>query len=214
MEINKTYKSAVNNIKEVILRSQYRAASSVNREQLSLYYGIGRYVSLNSRDGFWGTGAIEQISKDLQKELPGLRGFSSENIKKMRHFYEVWEPVINRSPVATDLQTIENQHSINRSPTATDLVVNENLLLVVNRQPTADEFNPAEFLQIGFTHHMEIIALLKQKHWRLVCSTSMNVPLIFGINTHYEITFAMIYTASAVPCPTTLPLRYRMESNC
>lgn len=63
------YSEAVRIIKEAILRSQYRAASSVNKEQLSLYYGIGRYVSKNSRDGFWGKGAIETISHQLQKRV-------------------------------------------------------------------------------------------------------------------------------------------------
>ena len=81
MDINQNYREAVKTIKEAILRSQYRAATSVNKEQLSLYYGIGRYVSKNSRIGFWGKGAIEQISSLLQKELPGLRGFSTSNIK-------------------------------------------------------------------------------------------------------------------------------------
>jgi hypothetical protein len=76
--------SAVQTIKDAILRSQRRAIAAVNREQLSLYYGIGRYVSLNSRKGFWGTGAIEQISGQLQKELPRLKGFSARSIKEMR----------------------------------------------------------------------------------------------------------------------------------
>ena len=49
MDINQSYREAVKTIKEAILRSQYRAAVSVNKEQLSLYYGIGRYVSENSR---------------------------------------------------------------------------------------------------------------------------------------------------------------------
>ncbi|MBQ8271155.1 MAG: hypothetical protein IJZ22_08150, partial [Bacteroidaceae bacterium] len=49
-----TYAEAVRVIKEAILRSQYRAASAANKEQLSLYYGIGCYVSKNSREGFWG----------------------------------------------------------------------------------------------------------------------------------------------------------------
>ena len=44
MDINQNYREAVKTIKEAILRSQYRAATSVNKEQLSLYYGIGRYV--------------------------------------------------------------------------------------------------------------------------------------------------------------------------
>ena len=63
---------AANTIKAAILQSQYRAARGVNREQLSLYFGIGRYISEHSRKGYWGTGAIENISGQLQKELPGL----------------------------------------------------------------------------------------------------------------------------------------------
>lgn len=92
------YDDAVKAIKEAILRSQYRAASLVNKEQLSLYYGIGKYVSENSRISFWGKKAIETISQRLQEELPGLRGFSASNIKNMRQFYEVWLLVINRQP--------------------------------------------------------------------------------------------------------------------
>ena len=102
-----TYVEAVRVIKEAILRSQYRAASSANKEQLSLYYGIGCYVSKNSREGFWGKGAIEAISQQLQKELPGLRGFSATNIKNMRSFYEEWSPVINRQPMADEFNWSE-----------------------------------------------------------------------------------------------------------
>ncbi len=61
---------------------------------LSLYYGIGGYISANSRKGFWGTGAIGTISERLRKELPGLKGFSESNLKNMRMFYEEWAPVL------------------------------------------------------------------------------------------------------------------------
>ena len=81
------YNIAVQTIKDAILRSQYQAAKLVNREMLSLYYGIGRYISANSRKGFWGTGAIKTISERLRKELPGLKGFSETNLKYMRIFY-------------------------------------------------------------------------------------------------------------------------------
>lgn len=59
--------SAVKTIKTAILQSQYKAAKNVNAEQLSLYFGIGKYISKNSRNGFWGTGAIVNISQQLQK---------------------------------------------------------------------------------------------------------------------------------------------------
>lgn len=146
---NQIYKTAVEDIKGAILRSQYRAVRTVNKELLSLYYSIGHYVSENSRKNAWGRGAIEQISSMLQKELPGLRGFSATSIKYMRLFYEEWHLFLNRQPMADDLE------------------INENLLLTEIRQPLADEFQWIDFLTISFSHHTEIIAKAKSIEARL-----------------------------------------------
>ena len=100
------YNIAVQTIKDAILRSQYQAAKLVNREMLSLYYGIGRYISANSRDGFWGTGAIKTISERLRKELPGLKGFSESSLKNMRMFYEEWSPVLESSDTPSSISPI------------------------------------------------------------------------------------------------------------
>lgn len=152
------YTKAVRIIKEAILRSQYRAASSANKEQLSLYYGIGCYVSKNSRGNFWGKGAIETISQQLQRELPGLRGFSATNIKNMRSFYEEWSPIVNRQPMADENQALT---AISNSE------LDELLLLAKIRQPMADEFNWSDFVAIGFSHHIEIITKAKSLDARL-----------------------------------------------
>lgn len=137
------YSVAVNTIKEAILRSQYQAAKLVNREMLSLYYGIGRYISANSREGFWGTGAIKTISERLRKELPGLRGFSETNLKNMRLFFEEWEPVITNSPAV-----------VIKSSVATD-DIDTSLLLPVKSSVTTDDLEM--FLALDFTHHMAIL---------------------------------------------------------
>ena len=50
---------AVSVIKTVILQSQARAAQGVNQEQLALYYGIGRFISVNTRKRNWGAGIID-----------------------------------------------------------------------------------------------------------------------------------------------------------
>ena len=152
------YTVAVKVIKEAILRSQYRAASYANKELLSLYYGIGCYVSKNSRKGFWGKGAIETISKQLQEELPGLRGFSATNIKNMRSFYEEWSPIINRQPLADENITLTE---------ANDSELDEQMLLMQICQPLADEFNWSNFVAIGFSHHIEIITKAKSLDARL-----------------------------------------------
>lgn len=144
------YKNAVDIIKTAILQSQYRAAKAVNKEQLALYYSIGKFVSENSREGTWGTGAIETISQTLQKELPGLRGFSASNIKNMRQFYEQWSILTNRQPAAVEIQSPENKD-----------VINITQLLDINRQPMAGDLDLMDFFALGFTLHMEILAKTK-----------------------------------------------------
>ena len=143
-------KLAVKTIKTAILQSQYRAAKSVNREQLSLYFSIGKFVSENSREGKWGTGVIENISQVLQKELPGLRGFSASSIKNMRQFYEQWSVLTIRQPSAGELQNSEEEHLINTTQ-----------LLDINRQPLAGDLDLLDFFELGFTHHIEILSKTK-----------------------------------------------------
>ena len=130
-------------LKTAILQSQSRATRKTNQELLSLYYGIGRYISENSRNGFWGTGAIEAISSRLRQELPGLRGFSASNLKNMRQFYEEWRPFLNCQLAADNL------------PAATEIIQVGELWL--NRQPSASDLSAEEFTTIGFSLHMEIL---------------------------------------------------------
>ena len=147
------YNAAVQTIKEAILRSQYKAAKLVNREMLSLYYGIGRYISANSREGFWGTGAIKTISERLRKELPGLKGFSQTNLKYMRIFYEEWSPIIEaKNP---------------KSSTVADEIDTDSLL-PVKSSTTADDLE--KFLNLSFSHHIIILAEEKniEKRWKYI----------------------------------------------
>ena len=74
------YEHAVAIIRQAIENSRYRVLKAGNAELLSLYYGIGKYVSENTRSGALGTDAIKRIAKRLQQDLPGLRGFSETNI--------------------------------------------------------------------------------------------------------------------------------------
>ncbi len=139
--------NAVDLIKTAILQSQARAAAAVNQEQLALYYGIGKFISLNTRNKNWGTGAIKQISDKLKVELPGLHGFSEANIKKMRLFYEQWQMLENRSPSANDLQELDFESTIDFAP-----------ILSINRSPMANDLNLMDFVSLGFTLHYEILS--------------------------------------------------------
>lgn len=155
------YAAAVQTIKEAIQRSQARALHVVNSEVLSLNYGIGRYISENSRHGFWGTGALAQISSQLQKEMPGLKGYSETSLKDMRTFYEEWAPLVNRQPVADELASASNQ-----MPVASAGMIDERLMLREIRQPVADELDWGDFLRVPFTHHVMILRKEKSPEGR------------------------------------------------
>ena len=112
---------------------------------LSLYYGVGKYISINTRSGKWGSGAIEMISKQLQGEIPGLKGFSPSNMKNMRIFAEEWaaEHESNRQLPTADLP--ENNDEINESP----------IRQTVSAE--LDEVKMLAFCRVGFSHHREIL---------------------------------------------------------
>lgn len=142
--------NAVQVIKNAILQSQQRALVAINQEQLALYYGIGKYISENTRNGSWGNGILEAISAQLRKELPGLRGFSVPNLRKMRLFYEEWQLLSDNSFVPTNELANEQQNSF----------VPTNELPIVQFKIEAD-FPISAFLNIGFTHHYAIISKVK-----------------------------------------------------
>lgn len=162
-EIRK-YQNAVDIIKTAILQSQARAAKAVNQEQLALYYGIGRYISANTRNKNWGTGAIETISKRLRLELPGLRGFGVSSLKNMRIFYEAWQMIEPNSPI--EIGKLEGNASESNKETA-ELIDSQGDVIRQLRLANLPDFPLAEFLSISFTHHIRILENAKDTDERI-----------------------------------------------
>ena len=144
--------TAVEIIKTAILNSQYEAAKDVNRIQLGLYFGIGRFLASKKGKKTWGTGVLETISDNLRKQLPGLRGFSATSLKKMRQFYENWSFLdVPNSTVTTDELT-EPSESLDKSIIAiTEFKVSVNFT----------EFPIDDFLKVPFSHHVQIFSRVK-----------------------------------------------------
>lgn len=147
-----TYSDAVKSIKMAILQGQYEAAKGANRVQLTSYYSIGKYLSLHTRKGVWGKGALEAISSQLRKELPGLRGFSATSLKKMRLFYDAWNILDSNSSVVTD--KIKNVDST----ATTDELSYERSSIEIDSLPIKNIAGlPIEdFFRVSFSHHVEI----------------------------------------------------------
>lgn len=135
----------VKEIKKAIIESRYQIAKLINKQAITLYYNIGKYISYRSRKGHWGSGAIKTISVLLRQELPGLRGFSETSIKDMRIFFEQWKSVFeNRQSATADSESSlfpMGEFDINRQLITADL--------------TAGQLD--SFFNVPFTHHREIL---------------------------------------------------------
>lgn len=154
------YDEAVSAIKTAILSSQYEAAKSVNEKQLMLYFSIGKYISLNSRGGFWGSGAIDMISERLDKELPGLKGFSARNLRNMRIFYEEWNMI--------DAGSAEIQSGSFDLADASAKFPSSGVPLIWQTQlPNYGDLSLDEFLHVSFSHHILILSKVKEPEERI-----------------------------------------------
>ena len=81
------YDEFLSDLKERIRTSQVKAALSVNRELIALYYDLGRRIVERQETADWGDAVIEQISRDLKAAFPGVSGFSRRNLYRMRAFF-------------------------------------------------------------------------------------------------------------------------------
>lgn len=189
MNTPENYNKAVETIKTAILQGQYEAAKGVNRIQLAVYFAIGKYISIHTRKGVWGTGALEAISKQLRKELPGLRGYSVTSMKNMRKFYEAWIMLDQNSSDSTDdnsaIAIAESQNSNNQTNNKSaiaivDLETPINIDIYHTLQiPDIKEFPVEDFFRLPFSHHVRIIEGSKDintRYYYIHCAVEENIP--------------------------------------
>jgi len=84
------YESFLGELKERIRTAQLRASVAVNRELVELYWRIGRDILARQEEHGWGAKVIDRLSRDLRRELPGVEGFSTRNLKYMRALAIAW----------------------------------------------------------------------------------------------------------------------------
>ena len=164
-KLSTQYNDPVKQIKTALLQSQAKALKGVNQEQLALYYGIGRFISQNSRAGFWGKDAIDTISRQLSTEVPGLRGFSPRNLRNMRMFYEEWK--------CLDTNLADASAKLDLGNKSADESANLDSCKSLAPLEIAD-IPIVAFFSIGFSHHTLILSKTKtleeRRYYIQLCS--------------------------------------------
>jgi len=95
--------SSFTEVLHLIQSAKQRAYQAVNAELVTLYWQVGEYVFRKIESDGWGKGTIEKLGSFLKVSQPGLRGFSPQNIWRMRQFYESYRSQPILSPLVREL---------------------------------------------------------------------------------------------------------------
>ncbi|MEA5402152.1 PDDEXK nuclease domain-containing protein [Arcicella sp. DC2W] len=96
------YKDWLRELKANIKKSQIKASLAVNSELIQLYWHLGKQIVEKQENAKWGSGFIDQLSKDLKEEFPSLGGFSAKNLRYCKAFYEyysnpsIWQQLVSK----------------------------------------------------------------------------------------------------------------------
>src|SRR6266702_6753010 len=84
------YQAFLQSIKTRVQQAQLKALVAVNRELILLYWQIGRGILERQEQQGWGTGVINQLSRDLHAAFPEMKGFSPRNLGYMKVFAKTY----------------------------------------------------------------------------------------------------------------------------
>ena len=100
---DRSYELFLMNIKDKIRQMQYESMRTVNKNLLTLYWEIGKSIVEKQKEHGWGKSIVERLSRDLQNEYPGIKGFSSQNLWYMRKLFLVYSQNKKLQPLVGEI---------------------------------------------------------------------------------------------------------------
>lgn len=92
----------------IIEAARFRAMRAVNAEMIQMYWELGAYVSARVKDGGWGKSIVSDFSAFLRTRYPAAKGFSAQNIWRMKQFYETYCENEKLSPLVREIPWTNN----------------------------------------------------------------------------------------------------------
>lgn len=115
IEENHTHDADFGEVVNLIGLARQQAQRSVNAHLLDLYWAVGEYVSKKIAANAWGKGTVNALAEYIRLRQPGQRGFSAQNIWRMRQFYEAYCATPILSTLLRELPWSAHLHILSRS---------------------------------------------------------------------------------------------------
>ena len=102
------YEPLVDDVKKLIHKKQYHVLKTMNTETINLYWEIGEEIYRQQETNGWGKSIVKVLSKELQKEFPGAKGYSAANLWRMRNFYLTYRNSKKLAPLVREISWSNN----------------------------------------------------------------------------------------------------------
>jgi predicted nuclease of restriction endonuclease-like (RecB) superfamily len=165
--------------------SRLQAIQAVNTALIDLYWNVGEYISRKIQTDGWGKSTVLSLSAFVQQRQPGIRGFSPQNIWRMRQFFETYrdEPIL--SPLLREFLWSSNLHILSRA-----------------KRPEEREF----YLRMASRHRWQVREVARQIDAALFERTILNPPILStvlrGLHPQAAEFFKDIYSLEFLGLPT------------
>lgn len=148
----KEYNEWLTNVKTGIRHCQIKAAISVNKDLLQLYWRLGHDISIKQSEAKWGDGLIARLSRDLTAEFPEMKGWSESNLRRIKKWYQSYSEYFAIRAQAVPELPETSSRDMNPAPNST---------------PLHDEISQTEsllqsaFFSVPWGHHVVIMQKCK-----------------------------------------------------
>jgi len=109
--------SSFNSILTLIKTAKDRIVKTVNTEIIDLYWQIGKEISKKAQNGGWWKSVVEELSNQITANFGNMRGFSPQNIWRMKQFYETYKDSQILSALLRELSWTNNLLVMSRAKT-------------------------------------------------------------------------------------------------
>ncbi len=92
----------------LIAAARQRAFQAVNTALIDLYWQVGEFISRKIEAAEWGEGVVPQLAAYIARTQPGMRGFTRDNLFRMKQFYETYRDNTIVGPLARQLPWSHN----------------------------------------------------------------------------------------------------------
>jgi predicted nuclease of restriction endonuclease-like (RecB) superfamily len=169
------YAPLLDSLKRRVREAQSNAVLLANRELTRLYWDIGRLIVERQEAEGWGQGIVDRLAADIQFAFPGISGFSTVNVSRMRMFYLAYRPgkSILSQPVTESRRENSAQAVPNlKKPNSAQAVLKRkrkpnSSQAVTNLENTPAPQPPESIMALPWGHNVVLLFKLKVPEQRL-----------------------------------------------